>query len=196
MWGHAPPENFWNFEAMKYQYNASRRPDIMQNWFQLTDHLLILQAAPFADEACKTIIICLEEQKAVERLGRVLLHCSHPSRKFQHVVCWAMVLIGNAKQVTGKGKSDGWMQTYEFGLMVSVTSHTHKNQTVSYHLNLFFFFRFFEPNRTPSGKNMMTEVQVVIASKVQSIGCRWQVIRGQTFTNGKPMGMKGAGKQR
>ena len=36
---------------------------------------------------------------------------------------------------------------------------------------------------------MVTGVQVVTASKVQSIGCRWQAIRAQTLT--KAMGMKG-----
>ena len=119
VWGHAPPENFWNLEAKRLplrpflgQCNAPWRPG----------HLLISQATPFADEACKTIIIRLEEQKGV---GRVLFRCSQPSHKFQHChlcacgpcvgVCPALVLIGDAKQArlwqcttnqaTGKGKS-------------------------------------------------------------------------------------------
>ena len=37
-------------------------------------------------------------------------------------------------------------------------------------------FFFFEHNRTLSGKEMMTGVQVVTTSQVQSIGCRWQAI--------------------
>ena len=87
VWGHAPPENFWNLEAKRLplrpflgQCNAPRRPG----------HSLILQATPFVDEACKTIIIHLEEQKGV---GRVLSHCMQPSCKFEHVTC---VLVGLA----------------------------------------------------------------------------------------------------
>ena len=41
-------------------------------------------------------------------------------------------------------------------------------------LNCFFFF--FEHNPTTSGKKTVAGVQVVTASKVQSIGCRWQAI--------------------
>ena len=37
----------------------------------------------------------------------------------------------------------------------------------------------------------MTGVQVITASQVQSIGYRWQAIRGQTLTKKKAMGMKG-----
>ena len=37
----------------------------------------------------------------------------------------------------------------------------------------------------------MTGVQVVTASQVQSIGCRWQAIRAQTLTKRKVMSMKG-----
>ena len=59
----------------------------------------------------------------------------------------------------------------------------------------------FMPNCTPSGKKMVTGVQVVTASQVQIIGCRWQdvllsfgtnntpYIRAQNLT--KAMGMKG-----
>ena len=36
--------------------------------------------------------------------------------------------------------------------------------------------QFFEHNHTPSGKKMVTRVQVITASQVQSIGCRWQAI--------------------
>ena len=35
---------------------------------------------------------------------------------------------------------------------------------------------FFEHNRTQSGKKMVTRVQVITASQVQSIGCRWQAL--------------------
>ena len=34
----------------------------------------------------------------------------------------------------------------------------------------------YEHNRTPSGKKTVTGVQVVTASEVQSIRCRWQAI--------------------
>ena len=37
-----------------------------------------------------------------------------------------------------------------------------------------YFFFFIKPNRTPIGKIVVTGVQVVTASQVQSIGCRWQ----------------------
>ena len=45
-------------------------------------------------------------------------------------------------------------------------------------LDVFFAssFFFFEHNCTPSGKKMVTGVQVITASQVQSIGCRWQAI--------------------
>ena len=39
-----------------------------------------------------------------------------------------------------------------------------------------FFFKFFEHNHTPSGKKMVTRVQVITASQVQTIGCRWQAL--------------------
>ena len=38
------------------------------------------------------------------------------------------------------------------------------------------FYYIFEHNRTPSGNNTVTGVQVLSASQVQSIGCRWQAI--------------------
>ena len=43
-------------------------------------------------------------------------------------------------------------------------------------LFFFFFFFFFERHHTPSGKKLVTGVQVVTASQVQSIKCRWQDI--------------------
>ena len=51
---------------------------------------------------------------------------------------------------------------------------------------MFFFF-----NHTPSGKEIVTGVQVIIVSQVQSIGYRWQVIRAQSLTKRKVMDMKG-----
>ena len=74
VWGHAPPENFWNLEAMKLllrpflgQNNASRRPETefymhehlpflpvapySTAWFRLSDRSLISQATPFADRS-------------------------------------------------------------------------------------------------------------------------------------------------
>ena len=47
---------------------------------------------------------------------------------------------------------------------------------------------YYDPNRTPSGKKMVTGVQVVNASQVQSIGCKWKAIRTQTLTKRKAMG--------
>jgi len=38
----------------------------------------------------------------------------------------------------------------------------------------------FEHNHTPSGKKMVTGVQVITASQVQSIGCRWKAILSHT----------------
>ena len=38
--------------------------------------------------------------------------------------------------------------------------------------NVYFYYFFFECNRTPSGKKMVNRVQVATASKVQSIMCR------------------------
>ena len=68
-----PPENFWNLEAVSLllrqilgQNDASRRPDdrvlhacitILSaplHWFWASNHSLISQATPFADEACET----------------------------------------------------------------------------------------------------------------------------------------------
>ena len=93
-----PAENFWNLEAKRLllrpfldHFDAPQRPD----------RLLISQATTFADEACETIIIRLEERKGA---GRVLSHCLQPSRKLQHFTCvfvgvrQAMALIGKAKQ--------------------------------------------------------------------------------------------------
>ena len=86
VWGLALPKN-WNLEAKRLplipflgQCDALQRPD----------RSLISQATPFADDACETIVVHLEEQKGV---GRVLSHCSQPSRKFQHVT---HVLVGLA----------------------------------------------------------------------------------------------------
>ena len=53
----------------------------------------------------------------------------------------------------------------------------------------FFVFFFSEPNCTPSGKRMVTGVQVVTASQVQRIGYRWQAIRAQTLTKRKAKGV-------
>ena len=77
VWGHAPLEIFGNLEAMKLLLIpflggncACRRPDdrvsltkmsnfsadcVIHHQFQLSDHSLISQAIPFADEACKVI---------------------------------------------------------------------------------------------------------------------------------------------
>ena len=38
------------------------------------------------------------------------------------------------------------------------------------------FYYIFEHNRTPSGKKTVTGVQVISASQVQSISCRWQAL--------------------
>ena len=69
VWGHAPPENFWNLEALRLllrpflsQYDASWRPDDRVSdvcplhcttlvW--LSDRSLTSQATPFTDEAWK-----------------------------------------------------------------------------------------------------------------------------------------------
>ena len=84
---------------------------VVQHWFQLSNRSLISQATPFTDEACKTnCLLGGMESCWRERLGRVLSHCSRPSRKFQHVTCvlgslaWASA-IGDAKQTTSEGKS-------------------------------------------------------------------------------------------
>ena len=51
-----------------------------------------------------------------------------------------------------------------------------------FHLENFFFLALkkkvinFEHSCTPSGKKMVTGVQVVTASQVQSIRCRWQAM--------------------
>ena len=57
----------------------------------------------------------------------------------------------------------------------------------------YFIILSFEHNHTPSEKKiiMVTGVEVVTASQVQNIGCRWQAIRAQTLTKTKAMGMKG-----
>ena len=40
----------------------------------------------------------------------------------------------------------------------------------------YVFFFFFEHNRTPNRKKMVTGVQVITASQAQNIGCRWQAL--------------------
>ena len=68
--GYAHPENFWNLEAKRLplkpflsQCDAPQRPD----------RSLISVATPFADEACKTIIVRL----VISSNGRgSLLNCS------------------------------------------------------------------------------------------------------------------------
>ena len=111
VWGHASLENLWNLEAKRLplrpllgQCDVLRRPD----------RSLISQATPFADEACETIIIHLEEWKGV---GRVMSHCLQPSRKLQHMSPACLrALCGcslsndanwrrETKQATGEGKS-------------------------------------------------------------------------------------------
>ena len=62
--------------------------------------------------------------------------------------------------------------------------HTHKWRTITFNevenlFSVFFFFFFFPPFLSitaQSGKKTVTGVQVVTASQVQSIGCRWQAI--------------------
>ena len=52
------------------------------------DHSLTSQATSFADESCETNRSLMRTGKVSEgRLGRVLSHCSQPSRKFQLVTC-------------------------------------------------------------------------------------------------------------
>ena len=70
VWGHVPPENFWNLEAMKlllghilgpircfsearrqFHMNVYSLHRIALTWFQLSDRSLISQAISFADEA-------------------------------------------------------------------------------------------------------------------------------------------------
>ena len=71
-----------------------------------------LKATPFAGEACETIRSLARTESCWKTHGTVLLHCSQPSRKFQHGasgrcvgVRQAMVLIGNTRQATNEGKS-------------------------------------------------------------------------------------------
>ena len=76
---------------------------------------MILQAKPFADEACETIIVRLEERKVVRRKTRnfffaVFAAISQVSTC--HLCAWepctgicqAKVLIGDTKQAAGEGK--------------------------------------------------------------------------------------------
>ena len=47
------------------------------------DHSLTSQATSLADESCETNHLLMRTGKVLEgRLGRVLSHCSQPSRKF------------------------------------------------------------------------------------------------------------------
>ena len=69
------------------------------------------KATPFAGEACETNRSLVRTESCWKTRVTVLLHCSQPSRKFQHASghCVgfrrAKALIGNARQATGKGKS-------------------------------------------------------------------------------------------
>ena len=64
VWGHAPPENFWNLEASGTTFGLlggqTKATEfqmyaycVVQHWFWLSDRSLTLQATPFADEAWK-----------------------------------------------------------------------------------------------------------------------------------------------
>ena len=65
----------------------------------------------FAGEACETNRSLVRTESCWKTRVTVLLHCSQPSRKFQHASgrCvgfrLAKALIGNARQATSEGKS-------------------------------------------------------------------------------------------
>ena len=85
------------------------------HWFWLSDHFMMLQATPFADEACETIIVCLEEWRVVGRKTRnfcFAVFAAISKVSTCHLCAWepctgicpARVLMGNTKQATGEGK--------------------------------------------------------------------------------------------
>ena len=124
VWRHAPPENFWNLEAVRLllrsflgQYNASWRPDDrvprvniypfcplhhIQHWFQLSD---IVRLPHKAHPSLMRLV------RLIVRTGKLLEHSQEFFCKFQHVTCvrggvhQVMVLISNAKQAMSEGKS-------------------------------------------------------------------------------------------
>ena len=96
---------------------------VIQPWFQLSDCLLISQATPFTDEACKTIFFHLEECKFVKRKIQEILYCIvHtvfllPFGKFQLVTCVLGDLVwSSAKQLPNwwwlKQKESGGVETW------------------------------------------------------------------------------------
>ena len=64
---------------------------------------------------------------------------------------------------------------HEFDFQIFSHMTTPDNRPASQRFVCLFVCLFFpEHNHIPSGKKMMTGVQVITASQVQSIGCRWQ----------------------
>ena len=68
---------------------------------------------------------------------------------------------------------------YSCLMLIWVPLHLHPHNVPVILLTTLFtyFVLIFEHNRTPiSGKKTVTGVQVLAASQVQSIGCRWQAV--------------------
>ena len=116
VWGHAPPEIFWNLKAMKLLL----RPFFPKRCFsearrQNITYMNIYPFCPLRHIALHGFgfpIVRLEERKIVGRLG--LPYCSQPSHiMLQHVTtliaCHGRLpsigLFGDAKQAMGEGKS-------------------------------------------------------------------------------------------
>ena len=66
--------------------------------------------------------------------------------------------------------------TYRHYLLLTATDMTALYYILLLVFFFFFFFFLFEHNCSPSGKKTVTGVQVITASQVQSIGCRWQAL--------------------
>ena len=138
IWRHGSPESVWNLRAMTLLFRGQTTEFHMHKhlpFLPIASHklvsvsycLLISQATPFTDEACDTTTWKMEtcwkeDSEEFFALFAVILQVStcHLCAWGHCVsVCWAMMLIGNAKQATGGGKS-GVVETGLTGLVAMV----------------------------------------------------------------------------
>jgi len=102
---------------------------------------------------------------------------------------WSRLHIDYARPMYGKmcliivDAHSKWIEAGFFPLATSAaTIELLHNSFVRGKPAIFIFFTYlfiyflFELNHTPNGKKTVTGVQVITASEMQSIGCRWQVI--------------------
>ena len=93
-----------------YELSTISAHCVIQHWFWVSDRLLILQATPFADEACETIV--RTESCWKTRKSSFSLFATTSQVSTCHLCAWgpcigicrAMALIGDAKQATSEGK--------------------------------------------------------------------------------------------